>query len=179
MMVLRSKFIGGYPQVFSYPKFILVKGHNTINNPEIHFLEQAAVYGITNARALAKLFALVLQGEIISKELVERFYNPLIIGTDAVINFPFAKGYGFMYEPHPKKPGKWLFGHPGNGGSNLMVDPEEEIVIAYVTNGMKSGMGEMCRTYRLLRNATFDSLHKFPKENVPESLTDAIAPMLD
>ena len=60
-----------------------------------------------------------------------------------------------------------------------MVDPEEEIVIAYVTNGMKSGMGEMSRTYRLLRNATFDSLHKFPKENVPESLTDAIAPMLD
>jgi hypothetical protein len=67
-------------------------------------LEQAAAFGITNAKGLAKLFALMLKGEIISKELVERFYNPLIIGNDAVFNFPAAKGYGFMYEPHPKKP---------------------------------------------------------------------------
>jgi hypothetical protein len=43
-----------------------------------------------------------------------------------------------------------------------MMDPEEEIVLAYVSNGLKTGMGEVTRTYRLLRNAVFDSLSEIP-----------------
>lgn len=43
-----------------------------------------------------------------------------------------------------------------------MMDPEEELVIAYVSNGLKTGMGEVTRTYRLLRNAVFDSLSDIP-----------------
>lgn len=60
-----------------------------------------------------------------------------------------------------------------------MMDPEEEIVIAYISNGMKTGMGDLVRTYRLLRNAVFDSLEKFGKENISNgSFKDLAAPML-
>lgn len=34
-----------------------------------------------------------------------------------------------------------------------MMDPEEKLVISYVTNGLKLGGGELCRTYCKLRNA--------------------------
>lgn len=34
-----------------------------------------------------------------------------------------------------------------------MMDMEEKLVLAYVTNGLKVGTGELTRTYRLLRNA--------------------------
>lgn len=39
-----------------------------------------------------------------------------------------------------------------------MMDPDEEVVIAYVSNGLKTGMGELTGTYRILRNAVFDSI---------------------
>lgn len=70
----------------------------------MHFIEQAACLGITRAKDLAKLFSLVLKGEIVSMKTVERFYNPVLIGQDAVIPMVAIKGHGFFYEPNPKKP---------------------------------------------------------------------------
>uniref|UniRef100_A0A914E732 Beta-lactamase-related domain-containing protein n=1 Tax=Acrobeloides nanus TaxID=290746 RepID=A0A914E732_9BILA len=129
------------------------------------------------ARDLAKLFSLMIRGDLISKDLVKRFYEPLI--KEKNVAFNYGNGHGFMYEPHPKKPEKWLVGHPGYGGNNVMVDPEEEIVVAYITNGIKAGAGDMVIPYRLLRNAVFDSLVKFPKENVTDrTLENAAPPML-
>uniref|UniRef100_A0A914E8Y1 Beta-lactamase-related domain-containing protein n=1 Tax=Acrobeloides nanus TaxID=290746 RepID=A0A914E8Y1_9BILA len=148
----------------------------SFNNPEVHFLEQAGALGITKARDLAKLFSLMIRGDLISKDLAKRFYEPLLKEKDVVLNALHVKGHGFMYEPHPKKPGKWLVGHPGYGGNNVMVDPEEEIVVAYVTNGIKAAGGDMVLPYRLLRNAVFDSLEKFPKENVLDGTLEDAAP---
>jgi hypothetical protein len=67
-------------------------------------LEQAAALGITRAKDLAKLFALVIKGEIVSPKLVERFYEPMIKEKDVVMGFEAPKGLGFMYSPNPKKP---------------------------------------------------------------------------
>lgn len=39
-----------------------------------------------------------------------------------------------------------------------MMDPEEELVIAYVSNGLKTGMGELTGTYRRLRDAALDAV---------------------
>ena len=39
-----------------------------------------------------------------------------------------------------------------------MVEPEEQLVIAYVSNGLKTGMGELTGTYRRLRDALFASI---------------------
>ena len=105
---------------------------------------------------------------------MERLQVPQIVsGLDEVVMTPLPKGHGFLYERHPlggvrtlnfsgKKifQGKWLVGHPGFGGSTVMMDLEEELSIAYVSNGLKTGMGELTRTYRHLRDAVFECLEK-------------------
>uniref|UniRef100_A0A914YT74 Beta-lactamase-related domain-containing protein n=1 Tax=Panagrolaimus superbus TaxID=310955 RepID=A0A914YT74_9BILA len=146
-------------KILENPDWIkLEQNLNTFNSPELHRLEQPAALGITKAKDLAKIFVLMLQGKLLSPELVKKFSEPTVNGgLDAVIGAPMPKGYGFMYERHPIKSGKWLYGHPGYGGTTLMMCPDSEIVVAYVSNGLKTGMGELTRTYRLLRNAVFES----------------------
>lgn len=66
-------------------------------------MEQVGGLGITKARDLAKLFSLMLKGEIISQKLVKQFYEPLLNEKDVVFNAPKVNGHGFWYESHPKK----------------------------------------------------------------------------
>uniref|UniRef100_A0A183BRZ5 Beta-lactamase domain-containing protein n=1 Tax=Globodera pallida TaxID=36090 RepID=A0A183BRZ5_GLOPA len=151
---LRSRVVKNTP-------WVRVDGKvNTFNNPKIFCgLEQAAALGISRAKDVGKIFALMLSGQLISQELLNQLSKPQIINqTDYVMKIPVSKGYGFMFEKHPRKPGKWLYGHPGFGGSTVMVDPEEELVIAYVSNGMKTAMGELTGTYRRLRKAAINAV---------------------
>ena len=99
-------------KVLDNPDWIKLENHfNTFNSPELHKLEQPAALGITKARDLGKIFALMLKGDIISKDLVEKFKDPIVNGgLDAVVGAPMPKGHGFMYERHPTKSGKWLYG---------------------------------------------------------------------
>ncbi|TMS35060.1 hypothetical protein L596_002536 [Steinernema carpocapsae] len=139
--------------------FRLESNMNTFNDPELHRMEQVAALGITKARDMGKIFALMLQGKLISKGMVEMFKKPQVVtGLDQVVLAPMVKGHGFFYERHPKDSNRWLVGHPGYGGSSVMMDIDKEVVVSYVSNGLKTGMGELTRTYRLLRDAVFDSL---------------------
>ncbi|CAI4232917.1 unnamed protein product [Auanema sp. JU1783] len=141
--------------------FKLEQDVNTFNDPELHGMEQVAALGITKARDLAKLFSLMLSGKLFDKGLLERFKQPQVAGgLDEVVMTPLPKGHGFLYERHPLGGNKWLVGHPGFGGSTVMMDLDEELVISYVSNGLKTGMGELTRTYRHLRNAVFDCIEK-------------------
>uniref|UniRef100_A0AC35FEH8 Beta-lactamase-related domain-containing protein n=1 Tax=Panagrolaimus sp. PS1159 TaxID=55785 RepID=A0AC35FEH8_9BILA len=146
-------------KILENPDWIKLEQHlNTFNSPELQQLEQCAALGITKAKDLGKIFVLMLQGKLLSPDLVKKFAEPTVTGgLDAVIGAPMPKGYGFMYERHPVKAGKWLYGHPGYGGTTVMLCPDSEIVVAYVSNGLKTGMGELTRTYRHLRNAVFES----------------------
>ncbi|CAB3411478.1 unnamed protein product [Caenorhabditis bovis] len=143
--------------------FKLEQDVNTFNNPALHAIEQVAALGITKSRDLAKLFSLVQQGKLFSKDLLDRFKTPQVQGIDEVVMTPLPKGHGFLYERHPMGGNRWLVGHPGYGGSTVMMDLDEEITIAYVSNGLKTGMGELTRTYRHLRDAVFESLEKLKK----------------
>ncbi|KAF1765209.1 hypothetical protein GCK72_005161 [Caenorhabditis remanei] len=140
--------------------FKLEQDVNTFNNPTLHAMEQVAALGITKSRDLARLFSLVQQGKLFSKELLSKFRVPQVEGIDEVVMTPLPKGHGFMYERHPMSGKKWLVGHPGYGGSTIMMDLDDEITIAYVSNGLKTGMGELTRTYRHLRDAVFECLEK-------------------
>ncbi|GMT13158.1 hypothetical protein PFISCL1PPCAC_4455, partial [Pristionchus fissidentatus] len=145
--------------------FKLEQDVNTFNDPELHAMEQVAALGIGKARDLARLFNLMLQGELVSKELLQRLREPQVGFTfDEIVLAPLPKGHGFLYERHPLGGNRWLFGHPGYGGSTVMMDLDEEVVIAYVSNGLKTGMGELTRTYRHLRNAVFDCIEKNKQE---------------
>uniref|UniRef100_A0A915CZK8 Beta-lactamase-related domain-containing protein n=1 Tax=Ditylenchus dipsaci TaxID=166011 RepID=A0A915CZK8_9BILA len=137
--------------------FRVEKNCCSFNNPAIWRLEQVACLGISTARDLAKIFALMLSGKLLSKDLSKQFVQPELLNRrDVVVGVPFSKGHGFMYERHPTKAKKWLYGHQGYGGSTLMIEPEEELVIAYVSNSIKTGTGELGRCYRLMRNAALD-----------------------
>ncbi|KAI1703524.1 beta-lactamase domain-containing protein [Ditylenchus destructor] len=154
---LRRKRSLAYRIVRNHSWLRVKKNLCTFNNPEVLRVDQIACSGISTARDLGKIFALMLSEKLIKKEILDKFKRPEIVnGFDVVVGVPISKGYGFMYEKHPKKSGRWLYGHPGFGGTTVMVDPEDELVIAYVSNGLKTGMGEITRTYRLLRNAALD-----------------------
>jgi len=157
--------VGASKQVKRVADWIQIdKTRITFNNPEIQAIEQPAALGITRAQDLAKLFAIKLDGKLLSKELVEQFTQPQFKQLDIVIKAPIAKGYGFMYEKHPFKRDKWLYGHPGYGGSSIMMDGESKLVISYVTNGLKLGGGELTRTYRRLRDAALKCADELNKE---------------
>ncbi|KAI6217857.1 Beta-lactamase domain-containing protein 2 [Aphelenchoides fujianensis] len=90
----------------------------TLNNPAVHQLENAAALGITKARELAKLFALVLDGKIVSAETLERIRKPQILGEiDAALHAPLVKGHGFMFEKHPLRKD-----HAGSSATPDMAD---------------------------------------------------------
>ncbi|CAP32212.2 Protein CBR-LACT-2 [Caenorhabditis briggsae] len=153
--------------------FKLEQDVNTFNNPTLHAMEQVAALGITKSRDLARLFSLVQQGKLFSKDLLEKFRVPQVQGIDEVVMTPLPKGHGFLYERHPMSGKKWLVGHPGYGGSTIMMDLDDGITIAYVSNGLKTGMGELTRTYRHLRDAVFECLEK-QKNGASVFIEDAV-----
>ncbi|VDK31165.1 unnamed protein product [Anisakis simplex] len=46
-------------------------------------------------------------------------------------------------------------GHPGYGCQSLNVDVERRLVIAYLSNGLKTATGEMCRPYQQILHSVF------------------------
>lgn len=65
-------------------------------------------------------------------------------------------GLGFFFTKSPK--GDTLIGHPGFGGQNVKYDAKNNLVFAYISNGLKSGLGENCRPQQRLVKALYDSL---------------------
>ncbi|VDK72895.1 unnamed protein product [Cylicostephanus goldi] len=49
-----------------------------------------------------------------------------------------------------------IIGHDGHGCQQLSIDLERKAVIAYVTNGVKMGTYDTCRTYVRLHKAVYD-----------------------
>jgi hypothetical protein len=90
---------GGVSNMTTFAKLILILQIVTFNNPDYHRMEQAAAIGIGNARSLAEIFQLTLQGKIIRKETLQLISKPYINETDIVSGMHMAKGYGFWFEP--------------------------------------------------------------------------------
>ncbi|CAJ0602568.1 unnamed protein product [Cylicocyclus nassatus] len=134
----------------------LLANESAMNNPEHHAMEQAAGLGIGNARSLAKMFSLVVSGKLISEKTMTLLSKPTINGTDYVIQLPLAYGHGFIYHPPIISEGSFIIGHGGYGCQEVNFDTTNEVVIAYVTNAMKAGMHDSCRTYARLQNAVYD-----------------------
>lgn len=52
----------------------------------------------------------------------------------------------------------WLVGHPGYGGQNVKTDFKNGITIAYLTNSLQIGMGDLSRSYMNVQRAVYASL---------------------
>ncbi|PIO53632.1 hypothetical protein TELCIR_25026 [Teladorsagia circumcincta] len=48
-----------------------------------------------------------------------------------------------------------MIGHPGHGCQQVMLDTKNKIAFAYVTNGLKLGIYDLCRNYMRLQTALY------------------------
>ncbi|VDN28824.1 unnamed protein product [Cylicostephanus goldi] len=51
---------------------------------------------------------------------------------------------------------EFLVGHTGHGCQQVVYDLKNQVSIAYVNNGLKTGLYDLCRTYIRLQNAVYD-----------------------
>ncbi|KAK0394660.1 hypothetical protein QR680_000861 [Steinernema hermaphroditum] len=128
----------------------------TMNNPDYQRMEQAAALGIGNARSLAKLFDLVVRARIIKPETLNRLLKPFVNSTDLIMGDKVAKGHGLLYLPLNRGGVDYVIGHTGHGCQQVHFDPKNKIVIAYVSNGLKTGLYDLCRTFSRLHHSVYD-----------------------
>ncbi|EJW82363.1 beta-lactamase [Wuchereria bancrofti] len=131
-----------------------------LNDPNIVELNMAAIGGVSDAYNLAKLFSLAIDGTLLSNQTLAQIIRPTITNwhLEQVFLYPFVKGRGFFFEKHPVNRNTYLFGHPGYGCQILNIDFDNKLVIAYVSNGLKTGSGKMCRTYQSILRSLYRSL---------------------
>lgn len=68
------------------------------NNPEKRCLKMPSNIGIGTARGLAEVHSLVVQGKILSRDILELISKPQLIDEVDVINgYPENKGFGWQY----------------------------------------------------------------------------------
>uniref|UniRef100_A0A0K0D1A1 Ribosomal_L7Ae domain-containing protein n=1 Tax=Angiostrongylus cantonensis TaxID=6313 RepID=A0A0K0D1A1_ANGCA len=138
------------------PSWLKAVDKCTMNNPEYHRLEQAAALGIGNARSLAALFDLVVSEKLIGQKVLKQLQHHYNNDTDLIFEDTIAKGHGFLYLPLHRAGTEFLVGHTGHGCQQVAYDLKNKITIAYVSNGLKTGLYNLCRTYSRLQNSVYD-----------------------
>ncbi|CAB3410920.1 unnamed protein product, partial [Caenorhabditis bovis] len=132
-------------------------GSMTLNNPEYHQMEQAAVMGIGTARAMASIFELLRTEQIVSKSTLDEMLSNYEVSDDYISGAKVPRGQGLMLAEfkHNGVDVK-LYGHSGYGGQNIRTDFNNNVTIAYMSNGLKVGFGDTARTYKRLLNSVYD-----------------------
>ncbi|RCN53492.1 hypothetical protein ANCCAN_00558 [Ancylostoma caninum] len=147
-------------RAISNPSWLNVVTQCTVNNPDQHFMEQAGALGIGNARSLAAIFNLFVNGRIVSEKTLSLLKKPVNNETDFVLQMHAVKGHGFFYAPLLGDETELMIGHTGHGCQQVVFDLKNKVVIAYVTNGLKAGLFDRCRTYARIQKAVYDVLQK-------------------
>ncbi|GMR37408.1 hypothetical protein PMAYCL1PPCAC_07603, partial [Pristionchus mayeri] len=158
--VAREIITGGLMfKVGSNPDWLNSVFRMPMNNPDLYAMEQCALSGIGTARAMAKLFDLVRQEKIISKATLDFVSRPVVHESqkDIVTGAHVARGHGLTHMYHTDKTGRklLLLGHAGLGGQNIRIDRVNGLTFAYVSNGLKGGLGDRARTYVRLIDALY------------------------
>ncbi|KAL6735503.1 hypothetical protein Aduo_005939 [Ancylostoma duodenale] len=138
------------------PSWLKAVDRCTLNNPEYHRLEQAAALGIGNARSLATIFDLVATQKLIGEQMLDRLQHHYNNDTDVIFDDKIAKGHGFFYLPLHRAGTEFVVGHTGHGCQQVVSDLKNKVSIAYVSNGLKTGLYDLCRTYSRLQDSIYD-----------------------
>ena len=132
-------------------------GEGLFNRRDVHAAEIPAANGITNARALAKIYAATF-GPVDGVQLLGDAVREVARTTvtpegepDACLLLPSTFGMGFMtHGGMTAFAGPGSFGHPGAGGSVAFAQPERELAFAYVMNQMALNLANDARSTRLV-----------------------------
>jgi CubicO group peptidase (beta-lactamase class C family) len=131
------------------------------NRRQLHAAELPAANCITNASALAKVYAATL-GPIDGVQLIdERTRNRARTQItpdgepDLCLMMPTTFGLGFMvHGPFTLYAGPGCYGHPGAGGSVAFADPSRDLAFAYAMNLMATNLAGDLRAQKLIDAAT-------------------------
>jgi CubicO group peptidase (beta-lactamase class C family) len=129
---------------------------NIFNHREVHAAEVPAANGITNATALAKIYAATL-GPVDGVQLIGDAVRDRARATitpsgepDLCLIMPTTFGMGFMthgvFTPYS---GPGSFGHSGAGGSNAFAQPERQLAVGYAMNKMAANLAADARAQRI------------------------------
>jgi CubicO group peptidase (beta-lactamase class C family) len=127
------------------------------NRRDVHAAEIPAANCITNAAALAKVYAATLGPvdgvQLIDAPVRDRARTQVTPDgeTDLCLMMPTTFGLGFMvhgaFTPYA---GPGSYGHPGAGGSVAFAQPERDLAFAYVMNQMATNLAGDLRAQRLI-----------------------------
>ncbi|VDM99310.1 unnamed protein product [Thelazia callipaeda] len=136
------------------------------NNPKKRCLQMPSNMGIGTARGLAKVHSLVVQGDLISNDVLKLISVPQLINTMDIINgYSETKGFGWQYNKN--KLGKWNIGHSGQGGQNVRMDLDNKLAYAYLCNGLKACDSDHVYTFRRLQDTLYQYLSFFHPVSSP------------
>ena len=129
----------------------------TFNRRDVHAAEIPAANCITNAAALAKIYAATLgpvEGvQLIDAPVREKARTQLTPQgeNDLCLMMPTTFGLGFMvhglFTPYA---GPGSYGHPGAGGSVAFAQPERDLAFGYAMNKMAANLAGDTRAQRLI-----------------------------
>jgi len=144
-----------------------VSNHGNFNRREILELEIGSGNGVGNARSLAK----IMDGLVDEDSPIHLDENTLAVITDYPEEppggyedrvfmqdiFRFHRGFMKPSSEHSFAGNRKAFGGFGAGGSFVIVDPENELTMAYTMNRMSAKMANGEREIAL-RNSVYNSL---------------------
>lgn len=136
-------------------------GDGMFNTRAVHAAEIPAANGITNASALATMYAATLGPvdgvQLLQRDTVDRARRTVTPDGegDLCLIMPTTFGMGYMthgmFTPYA---GPGSYGHPGAGGSVAFAQPERELAFAYVMNKMAANLANDMRGAQLIAAAT-------------------------
>lgn len=117
------------------------------HDPDVLALEIPSGCGVTNARALARVYAALAEGgtldgvRLLSPDTVKTATTAAVEGQDRILGELTSFALGFMkpatsffrFSRDPQ-----AFGHPGAGGTLAFADPAAGLSFAYVTNSQSA-----------------------------------------
>uniref|UniRef100_A0AC35U572 Beta-lactamase domain-containing protein n=1 Tax=Rhabditophanes sp. KR3021 TaxID=114890 RepID=A0AC35U572_9BILA len=132
------------------------------NDPQIAAIPNGAISGVSNSRNVGKLFSLLINGHIVSNKTLKLLNEPTLNNwhLEQTTLYPVAKGRGFFWDPNPTDKSQFVFGHPGYGCQGLHIDRKNNLVIVYLSNGLKSSTSLLCVPYQNILKATYSSIQK-------------------
>jgi CubicO group peptidase (beta-lactamase class C family) len=128
---------------------------DTWNDPRALRMEQPAANGVTNARALARMYAATVGAvdgvRLLSEATVEAARAEQVYGIDRVLMSPSRFGSGFMLD-HAGLAllGPSSFGHQGAGGALGFADVEHRVGFGYAQNQLGASLMGEPRTAALI-----------------------------